>query len=161
MASLYPSDKLPDVRAESLAASYNRILLTLSFFQFSFAGCYASERPIPSSAWPVAEVLSPLADERTDRTSDIQSALDRASAAATPGRGAVVLLKTGKYALDSRNSLRFARSNVALRGEARGATFLRVRGPKRPIVVFGLDEAPNPLITVWFLIPTSNISLFI
>jgi hypothetical protein len=92
----------------------------------------------------VREILSPTDDERVDRTGDIQSALDRVGA----DGGGVVLLKKGKYTLDSKNSLRFLRSNVVLRGEARGSTFLRVRGFKRPIVVFGTDSPPKTQILV-------------
>jgi hypothetical protein len=88
----------------------------------------------------VREVLSPTDDERADRTSDIQTAIDRVGA----GGGGVVLLHKGKYTLDSKDSLRLLRPNVVLRGEARGATFLRVRGPKRPVVVFGTDSPPTP-----------------
>jgi hypothetical protein len=63
---------------------------------YSFAGYHASEQSLPDRQRPASAFLSPTGD-KTDRTVDIQSALDRCPS------GGIVELQAGNYVLSHGN----------------------------------------------------------
>lgn len=100
---------------------------------YSYAGYQASKFPIPKISILIG-VLQPTHDE-TDRTSDIQDALDVASRISG---GGVVELAAGHYYLSSDLSIRLP-SSVVLRGESSqpSQTILHIQGSPRTLFQFG------------------------
>ncbi|KAG0145267.1 hypothetical protein CROQUDRAFT_658952 [Cronartium quercuum f. sp. fusiforme G11] len=110
---------------------------------YSYAGYAAGSLPIPNVV-AVFATLQPK-DDQSDRTSDIQNAID--GAAQTPG-GGVVQLEGGDYWLSSDSSLRLP-SSVILRGEASipSRTIIHATGTPRTLIEVGDAKAegkPNP-----------------
>jgi hypothetical protein len=117
-SALYPEDWKP-----GFADDKGRFL-----HDFSYAGYRRGEAPLPDRVEAVSDVTKPpyLADSTgvKDATAAIQSALDAAAAAG----GGVVLMPAGIYRIQPQEgakvALRISGSNVVLRGEGVGKTFL-------------------------------------
>ncbi len=119
-SSLYPADWVPP----STDSFY-----TDKFLQdYSYAGYHRSDKALPLVTSPVLNVLQApfLADSsgKTDATSAIQKAIDSAGKVG----GGVVYLPKGTYQLSvgdaAKAALTINRSNIVLRGDGAGKTFL-------------------------------------
>lgn len=108
-SALYPEDWTPGLRdgeGRGLA-------------DYSYAGYHNSELPLPTVSGPLFLVDDYGADPSgtSDSTAGIQSAIDAAEVA-----GGVVLFGAGTYRID--DLLRVEASNVVLRGQGSGQTYL-------------------------------------
>ena len=116
-SELYPADWDPD----DLGAFYEDKLIQ----DFSHAGYAAGERPIPDVAGPVFDVtdFGATADDEIDDTRAIRETIAAAST-----EGGVVYLPAGLYRVappgDEPHALLIDASNVVLRGDGPGETFL-------------------------------------
>lgn len=118
-SSLYPESWTPPEDA----AFYTDALIQ----DFSYAGYQRGETTIPTIADPIYNVTDPAynADptDNNDDTAAIQTAIDDAAAAG----GGVVYLPAGTYRVDpgaNGSALRIQDSNIVLRGDGVGQTFL-------------------------------------
>jgi Family of unknown function (DUF6298) len=101
---------------------------------FSFSGCFASGRPLPTAVARVIVTL-PSGDLKADQTQRIQSAIDFVSQlplSVEGVRGAVELVK-GDFCIESQLSIR--NSGVVLRGSATGQSRLIATGLSRRAVI--------------------------
>lgn len=111
---------------------------------FSFAGCFKNERPLPSpyhQAGVNIENLQSTYDQR-DRTADVCQSLERLSRRG----GGVLQLSSGPFSLTSTATININTSRIVIQGDALGKqpTSLVIAGANRPVFTVGPQEPQKP-----------------